>query len=1137
MQNTTENGSYTFTARDGAGNATSKTVTVNKIDKKEPTIEYTEPGFSNKEVTINVTVKDNESGLLKGDISVDDGIEWDKLSPDEGKTIRGSFTVTENGSYTITAKDKAGNEKTETINVNKIDKKPPTIDIKEEITSDKSKVLVLVKYEDFESGVDLSSRKILRNADPEINDKEFLEALFDRGYGESLTDDFLEIDQNETFAIYVKDYAGNVTIEVRTISGLDKTPPEIKVTSITPNENSTNATIQVYITDNNSTIVSKKWELGKKDKAYFRIKENGKNIIDNSFTVEDNGIYSIYAKDAAGNEKLIDDVKVDLIDKTPPTIKLEAEYVPNSNNKKVKITATFGEVTFDNRWAEDTANPKFTQLKLYGTKASFTVENNGTYIVCAKDQANNETCEKITITLIDNVGPIITHWKQNGYSNKENGFKITTYITDINGVTVQGWAKGKREVSFFKAENEDRENDEKNLAEGKWKQIENNEFTVYENGTYTIFAEDELENRSVEWVVVSEILDGAPEITLSEQTSYSNTEVTITADIEANDSGIALQKFASGVQKPLFFRSNGTTFTGTTFKVDKNGLYTVYVKDGAGNEQVETILVTKVDKKKPEITIDEINVFSKVSIPVNVNIVDPSETINNENNETVDAGASGVALTKWAKGEYDVDYFEKGGTMFTGNSFEVTENGVYTVYAIDKAGNATVETVEVENIDKALPELTLELDKQTGKITITAKDTFSGIGKIILPSGHTVEFEDDNEGNYVKQEEYIIEDNGKYTFAAVDRAGNKIEKIIEIKDVDLKGPVIVAKEHDRYSKDASVIHLTIHDQSAIKTVKWLEGKKSVEDFENSDNESNEIAKDLTNSVTLSFTVNKNGLYTIYAEDTFGKKTVQTINVQNIDNVPPVIEPPIVSFVGEDRVIFINVTDDNSGVERVVLPDGSTTTETTFTYNVTKNPTGDNEYTFVAYDNAGNKSSVQKVKVEPLNVSIEELETLINETEVMDPDFISTITRIQYNMNRLKDDEKNKLLYYSLKRYNELLEFKNKFDLFREEINRLEKELNYKNHSIRTDSNVYKEWTITFSTKPLNSKENIESIIVYDKFGRIVDTTVTIQGNKITVKPKTAYVKNNTYYLVIHPTLVDENKQKLVNGVIARFIIN
>nr|WP_306812813.1 S-layer homology domain-containing protein [Paenibacillus soyae] len=63
-----------------------------------------------------------------------------------------------------------------------------------------------------------------------------------------------------------------------------------------------------------------------------------------------------------------------------------------------------------------------------------------------------------------------------------------------------------------------------------------------------------------------------------------------------------------------------------------------------------------------------------------------------------DGTGSDIVTTKWAKGSLTVDYFASGGTLMTGDRFDVTSNGTYTVYTEDEAGNGVVERINVNHI-------------------------------------------------------------------------------------------------------------------------------------------------------------------------------------------------------------------------------------------------------------------------------------------------------------------------------------------------------------------------------------------------------------------------------------------------------
>lgn len=111
--NVTENGTYTFVVLDLAGNETTKTLKVDKVDADAPVFK---PGYPRKVelaadktyAVIHMTVEDEGSSGIKS-------IKLPSGSTTVNPTI--GLKVYENKSYTFTAVDNAGNEKTEVVQV------------------------------------------------------------------------------------------------------------------------------------------------------------------------------------------------------------------------------------------------------------------------------------------------------------------------------------------------------------------------------------------------------------------------------------------------------------------------------------------------------------------------------------------------------------------------------------------------------------------------------------------------------------------------------------------------------------------------------------------------------------------------------------------------------------------------------------------------------------------------------------------------------------------------------------------------------------------------------------------------------------------------------------------------------------
>ena len=126
--------------------------------------------------------------------------------------------------------------------------------------------------------------------------------------------------------------------------------------------------------------------------------------------------------------------------------------------------------------------------------------------------------------------------------------------------------------------------------------------------------------------------------------------------------------------------------------------------------------------------------------------------------------------------------YEKNGIVLKANkageaSFTVTENGYYSVFALNEKGEESLITFKIRNIDTTAPELTVSEEKLDDYyfVTLTATDD---------TTSHSVDIRY-VEGAYASLEDAVWKDvpsfsdsitlplkEGKYTFAATDAAGN-----------------------------------------------------------------------------------------------------------------------------------------------------------------------------------------------------------------------------------------------------------------------------------------------------------------------------------------------------------------------------
>src|SRR5690625_7833846 len=202
-----ENGVYTFEVEDNVGNRTSKSITVDNIDKEKPKISLSSDGGDwARSHSTKITATDDESGIEKLEY------RWTTSSSFPSS----SFSSTSSGSAVnvpkesgkhylhVKATDKAGNEAKHTSKAFKIDREKPQLTITSNTTSETHEdVILTAKGKDSYSGV-----KRIKNPDGKWENKE--EVTF-------------TVTKNGTYEFKVEDHAGNTSKESVKVDNINKT--------------------------------------------------------------------------------------------------------------------------------------------------------------------------------------------------------------------------------------------------------------------------------------------------------------------------------------------------------------------------------------------------------------------------------------------------------------------------------------------------------------------------------------------------------------------------------------------------------------------------------------------------------------------------------------------------------------------------------------------------------------------------------------------------------------------------------------------------------------------------------------------------------------------------------------------------
>ncbi|WP_179223577.1 invasin domain 3-containing protein [Paenibacillus tyrfis] len=132
---------------------------------------------------------------------------------------------------------------------------------------------------------------------------------------------------------------------------------------------------------------------------------------------------------------------------------------------------------------------------------------------------------------------------------------------------------------------------------------------------------------------------------------------------------------------------------------DQDGLATFAVS----NTAAENVTYFAKDEASGLLLDQTVSITFTYDQPPNIKLqADPVAPTFGSVTVTVTASVYGqfnrVSSIKWAAGSRSVSYFDKQGTEMTDYRFMVQENGIYSVYVADAAGNANVSLIEVKNI-------------------------------------------------------------------------------------------------------------------------------------------------------------------------------------------------------------------------------------------------------------------------------------------------------------------------------------------------------------------------------------------------------------------------------------------------------
>lgn len=835
-------------------------------------------------VSVNKISTTNEGVLAT--ISATDNVGVTGYSFD-GTTFSSSKSklFTENGTVTGYATDVGGNIGSASVTISNIDMLAPAVNAFSLSTDDPTNQPVLISAdcsERYSSGYDTSNGTALYYK------------WNDNTYSSVFTP--LSVTANGTYILYLKDYAGNVSENPITVGNYDNILPVMSSISedITI---PTNHDIVLTVNANDSQPDGYNATKGMEYSINGRDYQSSK-----SFTVTENGIYTLFCRDLAGN-MVNKTIQVSNIDKTAPT--MTYEITPDAaTNGEVTITVTAQDEYGILKIASDSSSTDGSSTgSVKSLQHSIAVSANGTYHFTAFDISGNKKDIDIIISNIDTEKPQIVAI-------------VYDADTPTNDLDISVSAQDRFSSGY-----------DESYGTGVLYSIDGGDYTsettlyVNSNGSHEVSVKDTAGNISTQTISVSNFDDVQPVVDEIQCSTYAATKDNITVTVTAHDE----QPTGYGAETKLYYSLDNSTYSETgEFEISANGSYTVYVKDAAGNIQNEEFTIGMIDRECPVIKSA---------------MLGTQEPINRD-----------VKVTVYAQDQYSDGYDESYGTHLqyklngmpyvTDNEFNISENGNYTVAVKDSAGNESSYDFVVGNIDNIAPTLTLQLSNEkmtSDSIYIIADAADQQPEGYCGTVGLTYSMDD---MSYVSENQFKITENGIYTVYAKDAAGNVASESITVENIITAGIS---------SKD---IHVSINNGT------WTNQSVILSVSVNSDLIADGGYLSFDNGITWTdnkeYTVSQNGIVKILIKDQAGNITVYNYSVSNIDKAAPEISLTTSSNYENGKTTIIVIAHD--GLSGLPVLAYSWDNGKTWTSHNSLDVTETGLYTVTVRDVAGNIAS-------------------------------------------------------------------------------------------------------------------------------------------------------------------------------------
>ena len=758
---------YTITAEDESGNKQTAQITY-YLDETNPEISY---NVNKESKLVTVTVADRLSGINSVKVT-ESGADVQLQNP---STNIYTFTGEAGKTYTVSVMDGAGNTTQKDVQIPQDTTTTPQPPAQGTIALSKISV-------SDESGI-AQSKTISFQIEQNLQPGETLNVTVQKQGGAQLnaaatqsgnsTNYSVEVSENGTYEVTATISKDNVVLDTKkesiSVAGIDNEKPVID--SIEQTQEEGGARISFKVTDANAVNV------------LFDGKTIAANA-DGSYSVTGipAGDYTITATDAAGNTAT---QQVTVAEKQqPPTVTVPSNTVSSADGETATTT-----ITVDPHGSSVSAvEPKESGAQVTRTAENqyqFTATANGSYTVEVTTADNLSASVALQVTGIQektNEPPVIQLGEQQlNAAMTEVTIPVTVSDPDGSAADVKLTASGGTLT-----------------GEGG-----SYTFTATANGSYTFTAADKDGNQATANAYVEKIIGNiAPAIRAGQpQVSAGTATAAITAD---PNGGAAITSVTGSEGCTVAPQGDGSYLLTTS----TNGTYTVTATNELGKTAQTTVTVSGIDNTPPAIGEPAVSYSDdRKTATVRLSVTDEG----------------GVASVTFA----GIEMSASGGSY----QASVSQNGSYTVVAVDQAGNQQSTTVQVSGIDLTPPSIQVTSANNSWQksqtVTFSVTDENSGVSTVqVTKDGAPVAYTESS--GY----QFIASANGTYVIAATDKAGNQSTQSVTITTVDATAPAAPSltnggKPVNAYNGKEDSVYKTDATSFVVSYQKAAEGESPV----------------------------------------------------------------------------------------------------------------------------------------------------------------------------------------------------------------------------------------------------------------------------------------------------------------------